>query len=86
MSGRDTRTKRRISRTLWLWLKRATIRDPSGSRNCSDVDGLDSSTPFHSPAEMLSPGDGAALVDAPVEPPNVLPVPVKYLRMYPEAS
>lgn len=71
-----------MSRTVCEWLKRATMREPSGRRSCSEVVGLPSSTPSHSPAGSGSCA-AAELVDAPAPaepPPSVRPVPVKYLR------
>jgi hypothetical protein len=86
-SGRDARTKRRMSITRWLWLKRATMREPSGRRSCSDVVGWASSTPCHSPLPAAAAAAAAAaatadtlLVDAP-GPPSVRPEPVKYLLL-----
>lgn len=82
MSGRDARMKRRMSCTVWLWLKRATMRDPSASRSCRLVVGADSFTPAHSPSLAAGAAAAAALVDAP-SPPRVRPEPVNaaYLRV-----
>lgn len=49
--------KRRISATLWVRLKRATILEPSCRRNWMDVVGLDSSTPAQA-VRMSVDGDG----------------------------
>lgn len=75
--------KRRMSAAVCVVLKRATMREPSARRSCSDVVGFDSSTPAHSPAGAA----GAAaplLVLAPSPPPRVRPEPVKaaYLGVY----
>jgi hypothetical protein len=39
---------------VWVWLKRATRRDPSYSRSCREVVGLLSSAPAHSPGGVLA--------------------------------
>jgi hypothetical protein len=74
-----------MSPTVWCMLNRATIRVPSASLSCIDVDGRESSTTMPTDLEAVGGasvgGAGAELLSSVEDPPpRVLPTPWKRAR------
>lgn len=78
--GRDASMKDLMSPTVWCMLNRATIRVPSASLNCMEVNGWESSTTMPTDLEAGDAsvgGAGAELSSVEDPPPRVLPTPWK---------